>query len=103
MGGVWVANLVALLGAGLAGAGWSLLAGHLALVNGMVHGIAALARREYNPGLITGLALLIPDGAAVIVAVSAEPGVGTAAHLQALGAILLLHGAIIAHVKRRSR
>jgi hypothetical protein len=103
IGGVWAVNAVALLGAALLAPGWALLAGYLALVNGVVHGIAALAKREYNPGLVTGLLLLVPGGIAAVVAVSLHTPAGITAHLLALGAILLLHAAIIAHVKRTAR
>jgi hypothetical protein len=102
IGGVWAVNAVALLLAATIHPGWGLLAAYLTLVNGITHVAAAVALRAYNPGLVTGVVLFLPAGLATLILVASQPGVGVAAHLGALLAVLALHAAIILHVKRRA-
>lgn len=102
IGGVWAVNAAALLLAGLVHPGWGLLAIYLTLVNAVPHIAGAVLLRAYNPGLVTAVVLFLPSGIAGLLAVSREPGVGLPAHLGALAAIILLHAAIIVHVKRRA-
>ena len=60
--GVWCVDLAALYLAW----GWQpaagLLAAYMSLFNAIVHFGAALARREYNPGLFTAAVLFVPLG-----------------------------------------
>lgn len=100
--GVWVVNALSLLLAATQHPGWGLLAAYLTLVNAVTHIAAAIALRAYNPGLVTAVLLFLPAGLVALLLVSAQPGVGVLAHLGALLAILVLHAAIVIHVKRRA-
>ncbi len=102
IGGVWIVNAVALLLAATHHPGWGLLAGYLMLVNAITHVAAAVALKAYNPGLVSGVLLFLPAGLVTLILVSGQPGVGLLAHLGALLAILILHAAIVLHVKRHA-
>lgn len=102
IGGVWIVNALALLLAATHHPGWGLLAAYLTLVNGITHLGAAIALRAYNPGLVSGVVLFLPAGLVTLILVSAQPGVGILAHVGGLLAILILHAAIVLHVKRRA-
>jgi hypothetical protein len=99
--GVWLVDLVALALTVTVDPAWGLLAAYLALVNGAVHALVAIARRERNPGLITAIALLLPMGAWCLwclrTAASASPGV----HVASVAIVVAVHGAIIAWVAAR--
>ena len=60
--GVWGVTLLSLYAALLFGTGWGLTGIYLVLVNGLIHVIGAVAKRAYNPGLWTALALFLPFG-----------------------------------------
>jgi hypothetical protein len=97
--GVWGVDLAALY---LAWAGFTaagLVAGYLALVNALLHIGPAVARREYNPGLITAVTLFPLAGGWCVAVVGAE--VSLAGHLLALCAAIGVHGLIVIHVATR--
>ena len=54
--------------------GWGVVAGYLVLVNGLVHLVAWVALRRYNPGLVTGVLLFLPLGVAIVVTTPAGAG-----------------------------
>jgi hypothetical protein len=97
--GVWATLGVAfaLAVSGWAGAG--LFAGYLLLVNAVVHIAPAVAKRRYNPGLVTGLLVFLPLGAWILA--EGSPQADIIAHAVGLGLALLIHVAIIVQVKRR--
>jgi hypothetical protein len=97
--GVWGVDLAALYAAWLAGPAAGLAAGYLAVVNALLHLGPAIRRREYNPGLITALVLLLPGGIWCVVA--AGGSAGWPAHAAGLAVAVGLHLAIVAHVVRR--
>ncbi|HEX5077980.1 MAG TPA: HXXEE domain-containing protein [Geminicoccaceae bacterium] len=99
--GVWIVNLIALYLAHFVDFGLGLIAVYLTLVNAVVHVLAALLQRRYNPGLATAVLLFLPLGGYALAVVSAVPGVTAPTHMVALGFVLLLHVAILVHVKRR--
>lgn len=100
--GVWGVDLAAVYLAAFVDIGLGLIAVYLALVNGITHIVAAVVKRAYNPGLGTSVVLFLPVGLWALAAVSAVPGVGPADQAIGLGAALLIHAAIIVHVKRRA-
>jgi len=100
--GVWAVDLAVVYLAAFVGLGLGLIAVYLTLVNGVIHIAAAVAKRAYNPGLVTSVVLFLPVGLWALVAISAAPGVGPADQAIGLGAALLVHAAIIVHVKRRA-
>ena len=99
--GVWAVNLAALYLAQFIDLGLGLIAVYLTLVNAVVHILGAVVLRRYNPGLATAALLFLPCGIYALVVVSASPGVTVTDHLVALASAVLLHAAIIAHIKRR--
>jgi hypothetical protein len=99
--GVWGVNLIALYLAYFVDPGLGLIAIYLTLVNAVAHVVATIVLRGYNPGLVTALVLFLPVGTWGLVALSSLPSVTTSYHVIGLGIALLIHAAIIAHVKRR--
>jgi hypothetical protein len=99
--GVWGVNLIALYLAYFVDPGLGLIAIYLTLVNAVAHIVATIVVRSYNPGLVTALVLFLPVGTWGLVALSRVPGVTMSYHIVGLGIALLIHVAIIAHVKLR--
>src|SRR5262245_44455826 len=101
--GVWGVNLVALYLARFVELGLGLIAVYLTLVNVLAHIAAAAVLRRYNPGLVTALVLFVPFGSWALVVVGAAPGVTAAYHVIGLAIAVLIHAAILVHVKQRVR
>lgn len=104
IGGVWLFNLVSIWLAATVDLGFGLIGIYGMLVNGVVHVVATLVGRRYNPGLVTAVVLMLPAGLVGMWGVVAS-GHGTLAfQLTGLGAGIALHIAIIGYVlinKRR--
>jgi hypothetical protein len=101
--GVWGVNLLALYLARFVDLGLGLIAVYLTLVNAIAHIVSMIVLRGYNPGLITALVLFLPVGSWALVAASRAPGVTMSDQIIGLAAAVLIHAAIIVHVKRRVR
>jgi hypothetical protein len=99
--GVWGVNLVALYLADFVDLGLGLIAVYLTLVNAVAHVVSTVVLRCYNPGLITALVLFVPIGTWALVVISRAPGVTTTYHVIGLVIAVLIHAAIIVHVKQR--
>jgi hypothetical protein len=99
--GVWGVNLLALYLAYFADLGLGLIAIYLTLVNAILHVVSTIVLRRYNPGLVTALVLFLPVGAWALIAVARAPGVTTTYHVIGLAVAVLIHVAIVVHVKRR--
>lgn len=97
---VWGLNLAALYAAYLWGAGYGLVAPYAMLVNGIIHIIAAVRLRGYNPGLVTSLVVFLPLSLSTIFATS---DVDAGFHYAALGLAVLVHVFIVAHILLRIR
>ena len=97
--GVWAVDLASLYLTWSVGQSAGLTAGYLAVVNAAIHAVQAIARREYNPGLVTAALLLLPAGCWCVLHVGA--GAGIAAHAIGFVAAVGVHVAIVAHVARR--
>jgi hypothetical protein len=99
--GVWAVDLAAIYLAWTFGPGAGLVAGYLAVVNSILHIGPAIARREYNPGLVTALVLFLPIGGWCIAQSGA--GAGLWLHAIALAAAVGVHLVVVAHVAWRMR
>ncbi len=95
-GGVWAVVILATYLAWWIGPSAALFAGYLPLVNGLTHIGAGIARRESNPGLITSVTLFLPLGAWCVW--EAGKQAGPIDHAIGLGAVLIGHALIVAHV-----
>ncbi|MBN9021085.1 MAG: HXXEE domain-containing protein [Rhizobiales bacterium] len=98
---VWGVYLVVLYLARFAGVGWGLVAAYLMLVNAVLHVVAALVRRGYNPGLATAVVVFLPLSIWSLVAISSVPGVTVLQQAVGLAVGVLVHLAIVVHVRRR--
>ena len=101
--GVWGVNLLALYLARFVDLGLGLIAVYLTLVNAIAHVASTLVLRRYNPGLVTALVLFLPVGSWALVAIARAPGVTTTYHVIGLSIAVLIHAAILVHVKQRVR
>lgn len=99
--GVWLFDLVSLFLARSVALPFGLAAGYLAVVNGIAHIGQAVGMRRYNPGLFTGLTLLLPFGGWCVA--RCGDGVGPMAHAAACSVALVEHALIVALVVSRSR
>jgi hypothetical protein len=96
--GVWGVDLVALALARFVSLGLGLLAVDLALVNGALHVLIGLVRREYNPGLVTSLLLFFPIGGWTY-AVLLRAGATFSEQLLALAVAVAIHLGIVVWVR----
>lgn len=96
--GVWAVDLAALYLAAFMNVGLGLIAVYLPLVNSLGHIGPAVAKREYNPGLLTSVLLFLPVGVWGLVTIPADDWTW---HAVGLGAAVAVHAAIIVHVVRR--
>lgn len=99
--GVWGVDLLAIYLAAFVSPGAGLVAAYLTFFNSLLHIGPAVARREYNPGLLTALLLFVPIGGVSIY------WIGTKAtlfeHALGLGGAILVHVIVVVHVIRRLR
>ena len=102
IGGVWAVYLAAIVLAASVDLGFGLVAIYGTLVNAVVHIGAGLARRAYNPGLVTAIVLFLPISIAGWWLVNAA-GVAPGWHILGLAVAIGIHAAIIAHVLGRRR
>ena len=94
---MWGVDLAAIYVAWAFGCWAGLVAGYLAAVNSLLHLGPALARREYNPGLVTAVVLLLPLGTSCVLLA----GAGLGPHLMGLLLALGVHAVVVIHVARR--
>lgn len=97
--GVWCVDLAALYAAWAITPAAGLAAGYLALVNAVPHVGTSIARREYNPGVLTAVVLFLPVGGWCVVQVGADAS--WQSHAVGLLVAVGVHVAIIAYVARR--
>jgi hypothetical protein len=103
IGAVWVLDVVVIWLAWRVDLGLGLIVAYLALVNGITHVVGAAVTRGYNPGLVTGIVLLIPGSIAVIWAVQAAGAGSLRDHLIGIVVAILVHALIVAWVNLRRR
>lgn len=99
--GVWGVDLLALYLAAFVRPGAGLVAAYLTLFNSLLHIGPALARREYNPGLLTALLLFVPVGGASAYWIGAKATLFE--HALGLGGAILVHAIVVVHVITRLR
>ncbi len=92
--GVWAVELGAIYLAWWIAPSAGLVAGYMALVNVAPHLVQVVVRKEYNPGLVTAILLLIPGGGWCVW----EAGSGVWSHVFGLGAALAVHAVIIGYI-----
>jgi hypothetical protein len=100
---VWGMDLVALYAARLVAPGWGLIAVYLTLVNAIVHVVAAVRLRMYNPGLVTAVVVFLPAGLWGLLEVSRSAGVNAFQHGLALALAVLVHAGLAAYLLMRLR
>ena len=98
---VWLLDLVALYLACFVNLSLGLIAIYLPILNAFGHIVPSILKRQYNPGLVTSLFVFLPVGVISACLVSGAAGSRLPNHLLALGVAVAVHGAIIAHVRRR--
>lgn len=99
--GVWGVIAASLYLATSIDAGYVLIAAYLVLINALVHIVAGLVLRAYNPGLVTAIILFLPLGTYLIL-ISLQMGHGSV-HFQLIGLLtaIFIHAAIVLHLARR--
>jgi hypothetical protein len=90
IGGVWAVDLVTLYLACYRRLGLGLLAPYLAIVNGPIHLLPALATRRYNPGALTA-GLLLTAGVYSAVVITRTGCASVRDHTRALAGAIVLH------------
>ena len=98
--GVWVLSALVITLARLAAPGFGVAGAYLLLVNATLHIVQGIVLRVYNPGLLTAIALFVPLGIALMVAVL--PVATTLHHGVGLAVVLGVHAAIAHHIRSRS-
>jgi hypothetical protein len=101
--GVWGVNLAALYLARFVDVGLGLIAVYLMLVNALTHIAAAAVLRIYNPGLASAAVLFLPLSGLALWALARAPGVGALHHVIGLAIAVMIHAAIVVHVRGRAR
>jgi len=101
--GVWGVNVIACYLSAEIKPGLGLIAVYLAVVNGVVHILNAIAFRRYNPGLATGAVIFLPFGGYALMRFNALGAGDLASHLVGLGVAVAIHAAIVIHALHRRR
>lgn len=97
--GVWGVIGVSFLLAKMASLGFGLMAVYLTLVNAVVHVIATIGSRAYNPGLVTAILLFLPASVFGLWAVDHAGGVGWGSHVLGLGVGIGIHAVIMVYAR----
>jgi hypothetical protein len=97
--GVWGVDLAALYLAWKVEPAAGLVAGYLAVVNAVLHIGPAVARREYNPGLVTAAGLLLPAGGWCVWQAGSE--CGWLPHVLGLASAVGVHVVVVGYVAGR--
>lgn len=101
--GVWGVDVVSLLAAAFVDLRWGFVAIYLTLFNAFVHVLAAVIRREPNPGLVTAVVLFLPVGGIAWWTLQRATVLGPAGHLGPLGLVVVEHALIVAWALRGRR
>ncbi len=101
--GVWGLDVVMLYLAVFVNPAYALAAFYLPIVNALTHMRAAVARREYNPGLWTSLVLFLPIAGWGLYLVSIESGATWREQLLGATIAVVVHVAIIVFIVLRVR
>jgi hypothetical protein len=96
--GVWVLNLISFALAAHAGIGWGLIGVYAMLVNALVHIADGVAKRAWNPGLVTAIVLFLPLGLGSLWAISATGEATVLQHVVGIVVAVAIHAGIVAYV-----
>jgi Protein of unknown function with HXXEE motif len=99
--GVWGVTALSLYLAVFVAAGWGLLGLYLIAVNGLVHLIALVLFRKYNPGLWTAIFLFLPLSALTFWRATATQATWIH-HAVGLVTAVAIHAALVIHTRRRA-
>ena len=89
--GVWGIYILMIYAVVLSNPAFGLVAAYTTLANGLLHIIASIATRRYNPGLLTSIVLFLPLSAYTIYLISQLPEATPVYHLLGIGAALVIH------------
>lgn len=101
--GVWGVIIAACYLTAKINPGLGLIAVYLAVVNAVAHAGQAIARRAYNPGLITALVVFLPVGAYTLVRFDALGAGGFVWQCVGLGVAVVIHAVIMVYATARRR
>jgi hypothetical protein len=99
--GVWAVFLVSFYLARYVALGVALVPIYLTLVNGIIHVLASVRLRRYNPGLWTSLALFIPWGGLLLLTFRGVSPVPTRFDVGALLIAVAMHAGVVIYALRR--
>lgn len=99
--GVWGVNAISILLAFYAGVGFGLIGVYLTFINAFAHIGQAVAMRRYNPGLVTGIFLFLPNSVLALWVISPFSTLGF--HLLGIGVSIAIHASIVRHVAIKKR
>ena len=100
--GVWGVIAISFCLARFVNIGFGLIAVYLTLVNALVHVVAAVKQRHYNPGLATAVAVFLPASIFGLWQINEAGGGSPAMQALGLGAAIGIHVAIIAYARIKS-
>jgi hypothetical protein len=98
---VWLLDLVAIYLACFVDLSFGLIAIYMPMLNAFGHIVPSILKRQYNPGLLTSIFVFLPVGVVGACLVSRAAGCNLQDHLLAFGVAIVVHAAIIVHVRRR--
>jgi hypothetical protein len=101
--GVWVLNLISFALAAHVGIGWGLIGVYAMVINAIVHIADGIAKRAWNPGLVTAIVLFLPVGLGGLWAISATGEATVLQHVVGIVIALLIHAGIVAYVLGNAR
>lgn len=101
--GVWVLNLISFALAAHVGIGWGLIGVYAMVINAIVHIADGIAKRAWNPGLVTAIVLFLPVGLGGLWAISATGEATVLQHVVGIVVALLIHAGIVAYVFGNAR
>jgi hypothetical protein len=101
--GVWGLNLISFALAAHVGIGWGLIGVYAMVVNAIVHIADGIAKRAWNPGLVTAIVLFLPVGLGGLWAISATGEATVLQHVVGIVVALLIHAGIVAYVFGNAR
>jgi hypothetical protein len=101
--GVWVLNLISFALAAHVGIGWGLIGVYAMVVNAIVHIADGIAKRAWNPGLVTAIVLFVPVGLGGLWAIAATGEATALQHGVGIGIALAIHAGIVAYVLGNAR
>jgi hypothetical protein len=101
--GVWGIYLLVIYGAIVVNPALGLISAYTTIVNGLLHIIAYVVTRRYNPGLISSLLLFLPIGAYTVFVISQSPDTTSADHVLGIVIAIIIHLITFGYLGRIAR